>query len=109
MTQRKCEVCAAPLVRHGTPKWRENWQDWTRRRFCGRACYARKRPLKARVTLGAYRMRARKHRGFTCERCGLWPVEAHHRDRRVANNARENIMTLCITCHQREHPRGQPW
>ena len=104
-TPRACEVCAVPLQRRP----HENWADWSHRRFCGHACYARKRPLKACVTLWAYRMRARRHRKWLCERCGGWPVEIHHRDRRVANNAPGNLETLCKVCHAGEHPQGRKW
>jgi len=55
--------------------------------------------------------RSRHHRrdvADRCERCG-WVadhpslLDVHHRDGNHANDAPENLATLCPICHRREH------
>jgi 5-methylcytosine-specific restriction endonuclease McrA len=48
-----------------------------------------------------------------CERC--WAKSkyvaarlVHHKDRDELNNLMENLESLCVECHNLEHPRGRP-
>jgi hypothetical protein len=46
----------------------------------------------------------RLHQKSTCEKCGgTSRLGLHHRDRDRTNNAPENLLTLCPSCHTSEH------
>jgi hypothetical protein len=52
--------------------------------------------------------RYRKHVGPTCERCGVTPphealMDGHHRDGNHKNNEKENIESVCSSCHRLIH------
>ncbi len=54
---------------------------------------------------GAYR-RARAFTGDECEECGSTEqLHIHHKNRNILDNSRDNIRTLCNSCHGKLHHR----
>lgn len=47
---------------------------------------------------------ARKYKGTSCEKCGNDErLVVHHHDKNPRNNAVENLVTICSSCHVRWH------
>ena len=99
--RKRCEFCSKPIGRKRYNGRLEGMKEFLRRRFCGLACSESKRgPL----TKHGYSWRARKHLKPNCEACGAErKLNAHHVDQNPANNAVENIQTLCKFCHDFWH------
>jgi len=102
--RRFCEQCRTKLVRRrgeSTPKFQ-------RRVFCSVACSGASK-MKGIVSDSALSKRARKYREDKCESCGAThslsasgrtrPLDVHHIDGDRMNNREENMMTLCVSCH----------
>jgi 5-methylcytosine-specific restriction endonuclease McrA len=56
-----------------------------------------------------YQMMAYDIHGFdrVCQECGTTErIHVHHKDRDRTNNAKENIMILCVSCHAKLHWRA---
>jgi hypothetical protein len=54
----------------------------------------------------------RRHQRLRCEHCGSTSrIGLHHKDEDRTNNSFENLLTLCPTCHTKEHWRTgkKPW
>ena len=50
----------------------------------------------------------KQHLKDSCERCGSDKfILVHHKDRSHDNASKENLETLCSSCHSKEHQRGQ--
>lgn len=95
-----CANCGTPLSRRRYGGQLEDLTAFRRRRFCSLSC------ANTRVTLTkhGYSWRARKHLKSSCEACGeTRQLQAHHVDQNKANNAAENIQTLCRWCHDFLH------
>ena len=74
-----------------------------RRKYCDMSCMG-KGMIQSDPQLPAYRQRAQKLRGSSCENCGSTErLHTHHKDGNVKNNAKENIGTLCASCHLKLH------
>jgi len=59
------------------------------------------------LTKQGYLWRARKHLKTSCEACGIKKrLQSHHIDQNVENNEKENIQTLCKSCHDFWHTLG---
>jgi len=96
-----CGHCGIPLKRKVWNGRLEDHQAFLRRRYCSLTCANSKR---VRLTKHGYSWRARKHLKTACEACGQeTSLHAHHLDQDIANNAPENIQTLCKTCHDFWH------
>lgn len=67
--------------------------------------FARGRMMAKKVVgKSALYKRAVKYRGTICEMCGVVEhLQLHHIDGNPANNAPENRMTLCWSCHTKWH------
>jgi hypothetical protein len=98
-----CEYCGTPLERKRYTGILESRFAYMRRRYCGQAC-AGAAHRQDNPSLAALRKRAIKHRGDACAQCGSSEnLGIHHRDGNPANNALDNLMTLCGACHTRWH------
>lgn len=55
--------------------------------------------------------RAKENVGWVCEKCNVKPtrydLHCHHIDSDKANNRVSNLMVLCRSCHEAEHPHMQ--
>lgn len=55
------------------------------------------------------RKEIRKRDNFCCRRCGgsyeNTRLEVHHIDEDKSNNSKDNLITLCVRCHRRLHPK----
>ena len=55
--------------------------------------------------------RAKENAGWVCEKCNVKPtrydLHCHHIDSDKANNRVSNLMVLCRSCHEAEHPHMQ--
>lgn len=109
--ERVCGYCGKVLERKSINGRLEDRAVFLKRKYCNRTCMAQAY-IQEEVTLAALRKRAEGFRGNQCAECGA-PEElaVHHLDANTANNAPDNLMTLCATCHTRWHwTHGKkPW
>ncbi len=113
MTRRKetpdkyCKHCGKRMVRRVYQTHLESLTAFAVRQFCDRLCHA-KWQAKDGVTRSALHKRARNLCGSRCESCGSARRElcVHHLDGNPANNRKENIQTLCHSCHMGWHWRN---
>src|SRR5580704_9617442 len=104
-----CERCGVLMERKRFNGRLEDASVFRRRRFCSLTCAN----SRDDVTRGAQHLRARKLLGTACAACGApTSLVAHHVDQDPANNAPENVQTLCKQCHDFWHStqkrRGWP-
>lgn len=100
---RNCAHCGASLERKRFNGRLEDFTRFLQRKFCDQKCMA-DAMLKEDPSRQAYAIRARKHLGPHCERCGT-PMKRsiHHKDRDWRNNDPQNLSTLCASCHTSLH------
>lgn len=95
-----CAECGALMSRKRFAGRLEDLTAFNKRKFCSLSCAN----TRAELTKHGYSWRARKHLKASCEACGCTSkLEAHHIDQVKANNAPENIQTLCKFCHDFWH------
>lgn len=100
--KKNCKACGAPLVRKRYGNRMEDRSRFLVREHCTQTCAN----SRATVTRSAHQWRARPHRKPACEECGATEkLHAHHKDRDWANDAPENLQTLCASCHLKLHWR----
>lgn len=100
--EKRCLMCGCRLARKRYGDRLEDFQAYTRRRFCSLSC-ANSR-TKGGLSRKAYHAQARKLRKKFCEACGeTRKLHAHHVDEDWTNNDPPNIQTLCVFCHQYWH------
>lgn len=98
-----CQNCKKEFKRSRFNRRLEDPARFSKRKFCTKACSGEFQ-RKDSPAIGAYRKRAMKFRGKTCEECGAKSdLHAHHQDGDIANNCQENIRTLCASCHLKLH------
>jgi hypothetical protein len=101
--ERHCGSCGALMSRKRFNGRLEDMSVFLRRRYCGRECMARAY-VKEEVTRKGHLVRARKFRKSACEICGgNEKLGIHHKDRDWANDAPDNLQTLCASCHTSLH------
>lgn len=65
--------------------------------------------LHDKSRFGGLRRKAMERDGFQCVHCGkeypTFRLVVHHKDGNNKNNVMENFMTLCLSCHRKEHWR----
>ena len=101
--EKYCQACGVRLHRKRFNERLEDNRVFNRRKYCDRLCMAAAMTMD-RPTLTALRKRATKLRGERCDACGATEyLGIHHIDLNPANNAGENLMTLCGSCHTSWH------
>lgn len=99
--KKSCKICGKEFGRQRFNGRLEDLGVFNRRKHCSRKCGNTKVRPKHWET---HHWRARKHRGLSCEACGLTEkLHAHHVDGQPENNNPENIQTLCAYCHRFLH------
>lgn len=105
-TPKPCKGCGVEMTRKTFNGRLEDMGVFKRRQFCGLPCQ-KAHSLKPTIKPKSYHCRARKHRAVTCADCGTMErLQVHHLDGNPANNIRDNLMTLCISCHTKWHWRN---
>ena len=99
-----CETCGAMMERKRWDGGRmEELKAFQLRRFCNSRC-AGPGLTKPNPAMKSYHYRARKQIGPECVECKTTEtLQVHHLDQNPANNAPENLMTLCRRCHSIWH------
>lgn len=106
-TGRPCRSCGTELVRKRYPGGDlEANLNFGRRVYCDRSCETRAK-YKDDLTPGGLLQRQDHLRGYECETCGdtEMQLQKHHVDGNRSNHARENVKTLCASCHAKLHWR----
>lgn len=100
----KCQHCGAQMERQRLSSGRlMDLGSFMKRKFCSKACQSASF-VKATVTTGQHRHRARKTKQACCEQCSSQQtLQVHHKDKNPANNAPTNLQTLCASCHNTLH------
>lgn len=81
----------------------EDRSVFLRRLYCDQTCMGMAQ-RKGAPSRDAYRKRARRLRGSSCEVCGRTErLSLHHKDRNWSNNDPSNLQTLCASCHTSLH------
>lgn len=109
--EKYCKNCADRLTRKTYNGRLEDFGVFLRRKFCNLNC-AWMCGLKESVTLSGLYKRATKLKAKTCRKCGSRKLLGiHHKDRNPANNSKENLITLCASCHTKLHWKEgkSPW
>jgi 5-methylcytosine-specific restriction endonuclease McrA len=75
---------------------------------------SRLRPKQPRMRLEVVpykqlRMRVLRRDGWRCQDCGVTTnLQVHHKQTRgrLGHDCAENLITLCVGCHERQHKRN---
>lgn len=98
-----CRSCGKELERKIFNGRIEDLSVFKKRRYCNRECMS-KAMVHKQVTLSGYRERARKLLDSRCGICGTdRNLQCHHVNKDVSDNRRENVQTLCASCHSTWH------
>lgn len=101
--EKACENCGEKMARKRFNGRLEDWGVFLRRRFCGAKCCG-KAHRKAMPSKSGLLKRPEVKRACACERCGSTAmINAHHVDGDRLNNAPDNLMSLCPSCHTKWH------
>ncbi len=101
-----CEYCGEQMHRVRYPSRLEDLGAFKRRKNCSRECMAK---AYDEVHFGeswyAEHKQARElKKADRCEVCGSTQnVDIHHKDGDWHNNALDNLIALCRSCHMKEH------
>lgn len=97
-----CEFCGERLHRKRFSGRLEDRNVFLRRRFCDRRCGSSKKE----VGKSAHHWRAQRYREDACKECqSTEDLHVHHADGDYRNDAPENLVTLCASCHLELHWR----
>ena len=101
---KKCAYCGNDIPRRTFPSGRSDSPSmYTERLYCNRVCQGHGQRSKTPSRSSRHR-RAQQFLGSKCETCETtMDLLVHHKDRNNTNNAPENLMTLCRSCHTRWH------
>lgn len=99
-----CRHCEKRLVRKRINGRLEDYGTFKRRLHCDMECMAKGMMMEI-PTEFAISKRAEKEKLDYCEECGSpGPyLGVHHKDGNRQNNEKENLETLCASCHAKLH------
>lgn len=98
----RCSMCGVRLQRKRFNGRIEDYGAFKKRRFCSLSC-ANSR-TKGGLSRKAFHAQARKQRKPACKCCGgKFRLQVHHINEDWKDNARTNLQTLCVFCHQFWH------
>jgi hypothetical protein len=101
-----CQYCGTKMQRQMIGARLEDWSAFARRVYCNRTCMANAMEGKIKVmNERATHRQSRKTVSQRCEVCGATgrKLHVHHKDGNGLNNSDDNLITLCVPCHQRWH------
>ena len=110
--EKYCEVCGKKLERRKLKSGYEEPLYWfNKRKYCSLECSAKARKLtdykesKAKTWGGGHGAARRLFQETDmCADCGKHgKTEIHHIDENYLNNAPENLVRLCKSCHAKRH------
>lgn len=110
--EKYCQYCGKKLERKRYSNSVEDLTRFSKRKYCGIECLRRAYigNGKKEKTWGPAHKTARgivyliEDREKVCSRCGSTTnVDMHHKDHNHSNNASENLVLLCRSCHMKEH------
>jgi len=103
--QRFCQHCGAVLERKRFGTRLEDFSRFLTRKYCHQSCMsAAMEGVTKIVNAKNGRRQAAKSRRPACEACGaMGRGHVHHIDWEPTNNAQENLITLCPSCHRHIH------
>lgn len=105
---KSCDNCKQPLIRKKRTSgvW-ESPLQFSRRRFCNRACmgeHKAKRPAEVRAKARGRYYAQQMIAASQCELCETMEnLIRHHRDENPTNNDPSNLQVLCRPCHNSLH------
>lgn len=101
--EKYCEYCGEKLSRKTYNGTLEDMARFEARKYCNQKC-AGIAHRKENPTLAAYRKRSISFREDCCQECKATEnIGSHHLDGNPKNNCKENIVTLCGSCHTKLH------
>lgn len=103
-----CAACKKQMTRKRFNGVLESNLAFRRRRYCNRQCMAAAMTgvLKRPLTPHTSRKHSARARAAACATCGSTSyLHVHHKDENPLNNELSNLVTLCMSCHIKEHWR----
>lgn len=102
---KRCEKCGVLITRNRFTTGRlEDRTIFLKRKFCSKKCQNLAQIKKGTTNKQTMMERARKFKKDKCHYCGNRDrLHIHHIDKNILNNSEDNLMTLCVTCHNRIH------
>ncbi len=106
---RHCEACGKLLERKRFSGRLEDFSRFVKRKYCDQTCMAltMEGQIKVMNDKNSRRQSGKKVKPI-CEGCGRTGARnhVHHVDETPTNNADENLLTLCPSCHKLIHSRS---
>ena len=100
--EKHCERCGNPMHRKRYGFRLEDRSAFLKRQYCSQVCSNTRGNWGISST--AHHREAQKHVEESCEQCGRKAsLHVHHLDGDCQNNSRENLQTLCASCHKKVH------
>ena len=100
---KNCQFCGKQLMRKIINGRLEDRGIFLKRKYCNQDCMA-KAFIKKNVEITTMHKRAQKYKKTSCQICGATTkLQVHHQDGNPMNNALDNLITLCGSCHLKWH------
>ena len=111
---RYCEYCGKKLYRKKFSNKYEDFSIFMKRKYCDRECMRRaflaeanKEQTYSNAHTTARNINKLLLNKTECEICGSTQnLDIHHKDWDWNNNAEDNLMCLCRSCHMKQHRKN---